>query len=47
MKKIMSAWEDEDVEEGIYSEDTRADLLEDDEISLTEAAFMQGWDQAA
>ena len=33
-------------DDGIYSENTRDQLLEDDEISPMEAAFMQGYDEA-
>ena len=33
-------------DESIYSEDVRDQLLEDDELSPTEAAFMQGYDGA-
>ena len=42
IKKIRSAWEDE-AESDIYSEDKREQLLEDDEISSAEEAFMRGW----
>lgn len=34
------------IEEDIYSEETRDALLEDDEISAIEAAFMDGYDNA-
>ena len=38
---------DPNVEEGsIYSEDVRDQLLEDDEISPSELAFMNGYDGA-
>jgi hypothetical protein len=30
--------------EDIYNEDTRQELLEDDEITATEEGFMRGWD---
>lgn len=33
-------------DESIYSEDVRDQLIEDDELSLTEAAFMKGYDEA-
>ena len=33
-------------EENIYSETIRNDLLEDDEITPLEEAFMRGWDEA-
>lgn len=34
-------------EENIYSEEFRERMLEDDEISPSEAAFMEGWDATA
>tara|TARA_Y100000294_G_scaffold167506_1_gene176731 strand:+ start:1172 stop:1327 length:156 start_codon:yes stop_codon:yes gene_type:complete len=33
-------------DESIYSENVREQLLEDDELSPQEAAFMQGYDEA-
>jgi hypothetical protein len=33
-------------EENVYSEETREDLVEDDEISPEEEGFMQGYDKA-
>jgi len=33
-------------DQSIYSENIREQLLEDDEISPEEAAFMQGYDEA-
>jgi|TARA_Y100000310_G_scaffold345404_1_gene464580 hypothetical protein len=33
-------------DESIYSKNVREQLLEDDELSPTEAAFMQGYDEA-
>ena len=33
-------------DESIYSEQVRDQLVEDDELSPTEAAFMQGYDEA-
>jgi len=49
-KRIHSAWDlDEDEfseSEGFYSKDYRSALLENDEISAWEAAFMEGWDDA-
>ena len=33
-------------DESIYSESVRDQLLEDDELSSVEAAFMQGYDEA-
>jgi hypothetical protein len=48
IKRISSAWEDEELDdESIYSENSRANLVEDDEISAIEAAFMKGWEDAA
>ena len=32
--------------ENIYDEDVRDSLVEDDQISASEAAFMQGYDEA-
>ena len=47
MKRISSAWDDEEWEDaGFYSEDFREDLISDDEISAIEAAFMRGWEEA-
>ena len=51
MEKIHSSWWDEEEEldlseDSIYSEEYRGDLLEDDEISSEEAAFMKGWEEA-
>lgn len=49
MKRIRSAWSDEEfsMDDGFYSEKKRKDLLDDDEISLIEDAFMRGWEEAA
>ncbi len=44
MKIIRSAW-DEEEEIEIYSEG-REDLLENDQISAEEEAFMLGWNEA-
>ncbi len=33
-------------EEGVYSEEDRESLVDDDEISAQEEAFMRGWDDA-
>lgn len=41
-KEIESLLEDE----SIYSEDVREQLLEDDELSPEEAAFMKGYDES-
>ncbi len=47
MHKKKYAVEDDGVEdESIYSEDTISMLLEGDEISPEEAAFMKGYDEA-
>lgn len=35
------------IEQDIYDEDTRAELIEDDEISIEEAGFMQGYMEGA
>ena len=35
-----------DIHENIYSEKTRDTLLDDDELSPEEAAFMRGYDEA-
>jgi hypothetical protein len=40
-------WHDRYYEESIYSCDYREDLLDDDEISPHEQAFMQGYDESA
>ena len=41
-KELDSSLDDEN----IYSEEVRDRLLEDDELSPMEAAFMQGYDEA-
>ena len=49
MKIIRSGWDDELDEisdKSIYCEDTRKDLLENDQISVQEEAFMAGWNEA-
>ena len=47
MKKIIrSAWDKEEADTTIYSEDFREMLMEDDEIESWEAAFMNGYDSA-
>ena len=47
MKKIILVETDESLDdENIYSENVREQLLEDDELSPMEAAFMQGYDEA-
>ena len=44
-KKIRSPW-DEEPEESFYSEDSRKDLVENDELTPLEQAFMMGWEEA-
>ncbi len=44
MRIIRSAWEED--EESIYSDLSREDLLENDQISAEEEAFMLGWNEA-
>ena len=47
MKKVIrSSWDKEEEEEGIYSGDFRATLVEDGEIDSWEEAFMHGYDEA-
>ncbi len=48
MKIIKSNWIDELEGENlsVYSEDGRDMLVDDDEMTLEEAGFMQGWDEA-
>ena len=43
IKRIRSTW---DEDESIYTEEARDQMVEDDELSPMEAAFMQGWDEA-
>ena len=43
--KVKDDWEDTD-EDTIYSETSRVLLVEDDELSPSEAAFMRGWEHA-
>lgn len=45
-KRIHSAWEKDDEEEGIYSEDFRESLVEDGELDGWEAGWMSGYDEA-
>ncbi len=35
-----------DTDEGVYDEDSRNDMVDDDELSPEEAGFMQGYDNA-
>ena len=47
--ELASEWLDLDESrnrEGIYSPDERTDMLENDEISGWEAAFMDGYDES-
>lgn len=46
MKKIILESDDWFDEENIYSEDARELLLEEDELSPEEEAFMRGYDEA-
>ena len=48
MEKIRLLWEEEDDKDdiSIYSRKVREELLEDDELSSIEEAFMQGYDEA-
>ncbi len=49
LRKLFKLEEDEPFiikEETIYDEDSRDRMLENDEISPWESAFMQGWDRA-
>jgi hypothetical protein len=41
------AGEQDIVEESIYAEDFRDEMLENDEISAFEAGFMAGYDEAS
>ena len=45
-KMIHSAWEEEEKDDGIYSEGFRESLVEDGEIDSWGAAFMSGYDEA-
>ena len=45
LKKIEDDWEDDD-DDTFYSEPSRVLLVEDDELSPSEAAFMRGWEEA-
>jgi len=45
-KRILNETDESIDDENIYSEDVRDRLLEDDELSPMEAAFMQGYDEA-
>ena len=43
IKKIRSSW---DQEESFYSEESRKDMVENDELTPLEEAFMMGWEEA-
>ena len=45
-KKIRSPWDEEILDESIYSEENREDLVENDELTPLEEAFMMGWEEA-
>lgn len=45
-KRHYSDDEDSDEDSSIYSKDVRESLLEDDELSLAEEAFMNGYENA-
>ena len=53
MKLLRSAWLDEadefetELSRDVYSDNLREDILENDEISVEEEAFMVGWNEAA
>lgn len=44
--KLVPGDIDEEFDESIYVEQTRERLLDDDELSPEEAAFMDGYDEA-
>lgn len=46
MKKIIIDEDDFSEDENIYSEEARELLLEEDELSPEEEAFMRGYDEA-
>lgn len=46
IRRIRSALEDE-IEETVYSEDERISLVENDELTPIEEAFMMGWEKAS
>ena len=45
IKRIRSAWEEE-LDESIYSEENRKDMVDNDELTPLEEAFMMGWEEA-
>ena len=46
MIRSRSRVEEEEKINSIYDKKSREDLLDDDELTPWEAAFMQGWDEA-
>ena len=47
MPSFKLIWlEEEACMRDLYSEDSRDIMLEDDMLSVVEAAFMRGWDEA-
>ena len=44
-RKIRSAW-DEEIEESFYSEENRKEMVDNDELTPLEEAFMMGWEEA-
>ena len=44
-KKLKDPW-DEEPEESFYSEESRKELVENDELTPLEEAFMMGWEEA-
>ena len=45
-KRYYRNYEDSEDDISIYSKDVRESLLEDDELSLAEEAFMNGYEDA-
>lgn len=45
LKEVVDDWEDTG-DDSFYSETSRKLLVEDDELSPVEDAFMQGWEEA-
>jgi len=45
MKKKKQYWKEENLEEDIYQEEFREQLVEDDAISDAEEGFMQGYEE--
>ena len=44
-KKLKDPFEEE-IEHNIYSEENRKELVENDELTPLEEAFMMGWEEA-